>query len=98
MLHSDTQGRSASPAPHAKSLAPLLTSIDRALPIGRCVGVALPLALTAEVVRAAKEELMPEEMSYCLGLPPALQVGVDGMMTAVVNGAGLFFLGRLSVD
>lgn len=73
-LHSDAQERVTSPASHLQPLQ-LLTAMDRALPFGRCVGVALPSALTKDTLRAAEEELMPEEVSYCLALPPTLQVG-----------------------
>lgn len=74
MLHTERQGVSSSSASRVQQSSPLRTAIDRALPFGRCVGVELPVALTAEAVRTAKEELMPEEMSYGLGLPPPLQV------------------------
>lgn len=74
MLQSERQGISSPSASRVQQSSPLRTAIDRALPFGRCVGVELPVALTAEAVRTAKEELMPEEMSYGLGLPPSLQV------------------------
>lgn len=74
-LHSDAQERMPSPASHLQPSPLLLTAMDRALPFGRCIGVALPSALTTDTLRAAEEELMPEEVSYCLALPPTLQVG-----------------------
>lgn len=73
-LHSDANERVTSPASHLQP-SPLLTAMDRVLPFGRCIGVALPSALTKDTLRAAEEELMPEEVSYCLALPPTLQVG-----------------------
>lgn len=73
-LHSDAHERVTSAASHLQS-SPLLTAMDRVLPFGRCIGVALPSALTKDTLRAAEEELMPEEVSYCLALPPTLQVG-----------------------
>lgn len=77
MLHSDAYAGSASTSAQVQ-LSPLPTAMDRALPFGRCVGVALPVALTDEVMRAAEEELLPEEMSYCAGLPKTLQVSGAG--------------------
>lgn len=74
MLHVESQGKLAPASSLVQQSSPLRTAIDQALPFGRCVGVELPLALTAEAMRTAKKELMPEEMSYCLGLPPSLQV------------------------
>lgn len=74
-LHSDAYGRPNPPASHVQSSV-LLTAMDKVLPFGRCVGVALPSALTNDALRAAKQELMPEEVSYCLGLPATMQVGV----------------------
>lgn len=73
MLHSETYGRSTSTSSHMK-LSVLPTAMDRVLPFGRCVGVALPAALTDDVLRAAEEELLPEEVAYCLRLPKTLQV------------------------
>ncbi|CAM9628261.1 unnamed protein product [Laminaria digitata] len=72
-LHSDAQERMPFPASHLQPSPLLLTVMDRALPFGRCIGVALPSALTTDTLRAAEEELMPEEVSYCLALPPTLQ-------------------------
>lgn len=80
-IHSDAQKRVTSPASHLPPL-PLMTAMDRALPFGRCVGVALPSALTADTLRAAEEELIPEEVSYCLALPPTLQVYI-GTLSAM---------------
>lgn len=77
MLHSDAYAGSTSTSAHVH-LSPLPTAMDRVLPFGRCVGVALPVALTDEVMRAAEEELLPEEMSYCAGLPKTLQVSDAG--------------------
>ena len=73
-LHSDAQERVTSPSSHLQP-SPLLTAMDTVLPFGRCVGVALPSTLTKDTLRAAEEELMAEEVSYCLALPPTLQVG-----------------------
>lgn len=73
MLHSETCGGSTSTSSHMQ-LPALPTAMDRALPFGRCVGVALPAALTDDVLRAAEEELLPEEVAYCLRLPKTLQV------------------------
>lgn len=75
LYHFDATERSASPTPPVQPPASLATAMDKALPFGRCIGVALPLALNEETVRAATKELMQEEMAYCFGLPPALQVG-----------------------
>lgn len=78
MLHSETYGGSASTSSHLK-LPALPTAMDRVLPFGRCVGVALPAAMTDDVLRAAEDELLPEEMAYCLRLPKTLQVNeADG--------------------
>lgn len=77
MLHSDAYAGSASTSARVQ-LSPLPTAMDRILPFGRCVGVALPVALTDDVMRAAEEELLPEEMSYCAGLPKTLQVSGAG--------------------
>ena len=78
MLHSDAYAGSTSTSAHVQ-LSPLPTAMDRVLPFGRCVGVALPAAMTDDVMRAAEEELLPEEMSYCAALPKTLQVsGADG--------------------
>eukprot|EP00903_Cladosiphon_okamuranus_P009429 g8991.t2 len=65
----------------APSLLP--TAMDTILPFGRCVGVALPKALTDDVMRAAEEELLPEEMAYCAGLPKPLQLGFLGGRLAI---------------
>lgn len=73
MLHSDAYAGSTSTSAHVQ-LSPLPTAMDRVLPFGRCVGVALPAAMSDDVMRAAEEELLPEEMSYCAGLPKTLQV------------------------
>ena len=78
MVHSDAYGGGGgvtSTPSHAKVSA-LPTAMDRVLPFGRCVGVALPLTLTDDVMRAAEEELLPEEIAYCVGLPKSLQVGL----------------------
>lgn len=78
MLHSDAYAGSTSTSAHVQ-LSPLPTAMDRVLPFGRCVGVALPAAMTDDVMRAAEEELLPEEMSYCAALPKTLQVsGAEG--------------------
>lgn len=74
MLHPDAFGGAISTSSHAK-LSALPTAMDTVLPFGRCVGVALPLTLTDDVMREAEEELLPEEMAYCAGLPKSLQVG-----------------------
>lgn len=78
-MHSDAYAGSTSTSTHAQ-LSPLPTAMDRVLPFGfgRCVGVALPAALTDDVMRAAEEELLPEEMAYCAGLPKTLQVSGAG--------------------
>lgn len=77
MLHDDAQGKASIPTSKFSPASLLLTVMDRLLPFGRCVGVALPASLTAETLRLAEQELMPEEMSYCLKLPPVLQVKLD---------------------
>jgi len=74
MLHLDAYGGATSTSSHAK-LSVLPTAMDTVLPFGRCVGVALPLTLTDDVMRVAAEELLPEEIAYCVGLPKSLQVG-----------------------
>lgn len=80
MLHSDAYAGSPSTSAQVQP-SPLPTAMDRALPFGRCVGVALPVALTDDVMKAAEEELLPEEMSYCAGLPKTLQVlGAGGSL------------------
>lgn len=84
MLHSDAYAGSTSTSTHVQ-LSPLPTAMDRVLPFGRCVGVALPVALTDDVMRAAEEELLPEEMSYCAGLPKALQVSDAGRTLELGN-------------
>lgn len=74
MLHSDAYGGSTSTPSSEVQLSQLPTAMDRIIPFGRCVGVALPPALTDDVMTAAGAELLPKEMAYCLGLPRALQV------------------------
>ena len=73
-MHASAQGDSTVPTFCLPSASRLLTVMDKVLPVGRCVGITLPSVLTTEALRIASEELMPEEVSYCLGLPQALQV------------------------
>lgn len=73
-LHADAQGQASIPTSKIPPASSLLTVMDRLLPFGRCVGVALPASLTVETLRLAGRELMPEELSYCSKLPPILQV------------------------
>lgn len=89
MLHTDAHGGSTSTSSSRVQLSQLPTALDRVLPFGRCVGVALPPALTDDVMTAAGEELLPKEMAYCLGLPRALQVS---------SGCGLLVVKALDVD
>lgn len=57
---------------------PLRTAVDTALPFGRLVGVELDEGLSLDdAVRAATAELMPEEVRYCSGLPPSVQVSAQ---------------------
>ncbi|CBJ49162.1 4'-phosphopantetheinyl transferase [Ectocarpus siliculosus] len=83
MLHSDACGGSTSASSSQVQLSQLPTAMDRILPFGRCVGVALPPTLTDDVMTAAGEELLPKEMAYCLGLPRALQLGFLGGRLAI---------------
>lgn len=72
---SDLQGQSVSfTSARAAPAAALRTAMDTYLPFGRVVGVELPVKMTAEAMRVASAELMPEEVSYCLGLHPTMQV------------------------
>lgn len=73
MLHSEACGGPSSASSDVPT-RPLRTAMDRVLPFGRCVGVALPSAMTDDVMRAAEQELLPAEIAYCLALPPTLQV------------------------
>ncbi|CAM9449500.1 unnamed protein product, partial [Hapterophycus canaliculatus] len=82
MLHSESCEESSSMSPDV-SARQLSTAMDKVLPFGRCVGVALPSALTDDVMRAAEEELLPEEIAYCLGLPTTLQLGFLGGRLAI---------------
>ncbi|CAM9439998.1 unnamed protein product [Ectocarpus fasciculatus] len=84
MLHTDARGGFTSSSSSSRvQLSQLPTALDRVLPFGRCVGVALPPALTDDVMTAAGEELLPKEMAYCLGLPKALQLTFLGGRLAI---------------
>ncbi|CAM9742236.1 unnamed protein product [Scytosiphon promiscuus] len=80
MLHSEAREGPPSASPDIRMLP---TAMDRVLPFGRCVGVALPSALTDDVMTAAEGELLPEEIAYCLGLPTSLQLGFLGGRLAI---------------
>lgn len=82
-LHADAQGQASIPTSKLPPASLLLTVMDRHLPFGRCVGVALPASLTAETLRLAGQELMPEEVSYCLKLPRLLQVMFESRVQPV---------------
>lgn len=82
ILHSNAQVEPTPCTSHTQQQFPSVfsTAMDRTVPFfGRCVGVSIPSVLTTEVVAVAKDELMPEEMAYCLKLPTPLQVSLGSM-------------------
>lgn len=94
----DLKGQSISFASaRAAPAAALRTAMDTYLPFGRLVGVELPVKITEEAMRVASAELMPEEVSYCLGLHPAMQARGGVMVTGSFTDFGIVLLRFLSL-